>query len=72
MTEQIQKMAFTVDEAAMHSSLGRDAIYDAIRDGRLQARKWGRRTIIPADALQRFLTELPPLRLRQRTNAAHC
>ena len=43
--------------------LGRDRIYNAIRDGDLVAKKFGRRTLITADALRRFLDGLPPLRL---------
>jgi excisionase family DNA binding protein len=57
------RVAYSVAEAAVLSGVGRDQVYSAIRDGSLQARKWGRRTIIPAEALRRFLTDLPPLQL---------
>jgi excisionase family DNA binding protein len=57
------KMAFSVDEAAVRAGLGRDRIYDAIRNGDLVARKFGRRTLVTAEALQRFLNGLPPLQL---------
>ena len=63
MTEEIQKLAFSVDEAAMRSGHGRDKIYDAIRTGRLKAKKVGRRTLIMTDDLRQYLDELPPLRL---------
>jgi excisionase family DNA binding protein len=63
MDDKIEKMAFSVDEAAMCAGLGRDKVYAAIRDGNLVARKFGRRTLITADALRRFLDGLPPLRL---------
>ena len=59
----MKRAAYSVAEAAVLAGVGRDQVYAAIRDGQLDARKWGRRTIIPADALGRFLTELPPLRL---------
>jgi excisionase family DNA binding protein len=42
---------------------GRDGIYEAIREGRLEARKFGRRTLITDEALERFLNSLPPLQL---------
>jgi len=58
-----ERAAYSVAEAAVLAGVGRDQVYAAIRDGSLDARKWGRRTIIPAAALQRFLTNLPPLRL---------
>jgi excisionase family DNA binding protein len=63
MDDKIEKMAFSVDEAAMRAGLGRDRIYNAIRDGALVAKKFGRRTLITADALRCFLDGLPPLRL---------
>ena len=63
MVETITKMAFSVDEAALRAGLGRDAIYSAVRDGKLEAKKMGRRTLVTADALRRFLDALPPLQL---------
>jgi excisionase family DNA binding protein len=56
-------MAMSVAEAAIEAGIGRDGIYAAIRDGRLEARKWGRRTLITDEALRRFLDALPPLQL---------
>jgi excisionase family DNA binding protein len=60
---QRRRMALSVAEAAVEAGVGRDQVYNAIRDGRLEARKWGRRTLITYDALQRFLNGLPSLRL---------
>jgi excisionase family DNA binding protein len=51
-------LAMTVAEAAVEARIGRDGIYAAIREGRLEARKWGRRTLITDEALQRFLNGL--------------
>lgn len=62
-TFQRQKLALSVAEAAVEAGVGRDQVYAAIRDGRLEARKWGRRTVITYDALQQFLANLPRLRL---------
>jgi excisionase family DNA binding protein len=58
-----QKLAFTVDEAALRTGIGRDGIYDAVRAGALEAKKKGRRTIITAEALRRYLESLPALQL---------
>jgi excisionase family DNA binding protein len=63
MDDKIQKMAFSVDEAAMRAGLGRDAIYSAVREGKLEAKKMGRRTLVTADALRRYLDSLPSLQL---------
>ena len=60
---QRRKLALSVAEAAVEAGVGRDQVYSAIREGRLEARKWGRRTIITYEALQCFLNDLPPLQL---------
>ena len=60
---QRRRIALSVAEAAIEAGVGRDQVYSAIRNGSLEARKWGRRTLITYDALQRFLNGLPPLRL---------
>ncbi|MBS0250223.1 MAG: excisionase family DNA-binding protein [Proteobacteria bacterium] len=61
---ELEKFGFTISECAALSGLGRDGIYRAIREGALRAKKFGRRTIVPADALELFLAELPALRLK--------
>jgi excisionase family DNA binding protein len=60
-TTHPHRTAYSVDEAAVMAGVGRDAVYDAIREGRLTARKWGRRTIITDTALRAFLESLPEL-----------
>jgi excisionase family DNA binding protein len=60
---QRRKLAVSVAEAAFETGVGRDKLYAAIRDGRLEAKKFGRRTLITIDALRRFLDGLPPLQL---------
>lgn len=63
MNEQITKLAYSVEEAALLANIGRDKVYSELRNGRLQAKKAGRRTIIPAEALRRYIDDLPPLKL---------
>jgi excisionase family DNA binding protein len=58
-----ERLAYSVDEFADLAGCGRDKIYQAIRDGKLEARKLGRRTIIMLSAGQRFLDDLPRLEL---------
>ena len=57
------RAAYSVEEVAVIANVGRDAVYDAIRNKRLVARKWGRRTVITPAALQTFLDGLPELDL---------
>ena len=52
-------LAFSIAEACAIARAGRTAIYQAIRDGQLVARKRGRRTIILSDDLRRWLDSLP-------------
>jgi excisionase family DNA binding protein len=54
-----QKLSLSVEEAAEATGIGRSKLYEAMRDGLLQARKFGRRTIILRDDLERFLSALP-------------
>lgn len=64
-----EKLAFTVREAAMLCSLGKDSIYAAIAEGRLPAKKAGRKTLIPRDGLVCFINELPNLILKAKASA---
>ena len=57
------RLAMNIDQAAAEAGIGRDAIYDGIRAGALEARKLGRRTIITREALERFIGALPRLQL---------
>jgi excisionase family DNA binding protein len=55
-------VAYPVNEAAKLIGLGRTKLYEAISDGSLRAVKLGRRTLVPADALQQFVDALPVVR----------
>jgi Helix-turn-helix domain len=51
--------AFTIPQVIARTKLGRDSIYRAIRDDKLVARKYGKRTLIVASDLEKFLQGLP-------------
>jgi len=51
--------AMSPEQAAEAAGLGRTLIFEMIRVGNLKARKCGRRTVILADDLKRFLDSLP-------------
>lgn len=53
------KVAYSPDSAAEAADVGRDQIFEAIREKKLVAKKSGRRTVIPADALIAWLNSLP-------------
>jgi excisionase family DNA binding protein len=56
---EIGRRAHTIAEVCAITGIGRDAIYAAIRNRLLVARKLGRRTIITDDDLRQFLARLP-------------
>jgi excisionase family DNA binding protein len=59
-----RKRAYSIKSAAEVIGAGRDGVYEAIRSGRLRARKFGRRTLILDEDLTAFLRSLPDLDLR--------
>ena len=56
------RFAYPVQEAAEAAGIGRTALYEAIRTGKLIARKYGRRTLIASDDLKAFVENLPPVK----------
>jgi excisionase family DNA binding protein len=52
-------LAYSIAEACAAARAGRTALYEAIRSGALRAVKRGRRTIVLADDLRRYLEALP-------------
>lgn len=51
----IEPLAYSVGEACRASSLGRTRLYQLIGEGRLEVRKIGRRTLIPAASLRALI-----------------
>ena len=52
-------LAHTIEDAAKITTCGRTSIYQAIKEGGLKARKFGRRTIILDEDLRAWLASLP-------------
>lgn len=55
------KLAFTVNEAAEAIGSSRSAIYVALKEGQLTAKKIGSRTVITAEELRRYVERLPTI-----------
>ncbi|WP_338242205.1 helix-turn-helix domain-containing protein [Aurantiacibacter hainanensis] len=51
-TARLEPLAYSIKEACRVSSLGRTRIYQLIGEGRLEARRIGKRTLIPAASLR--------------------
>jgi excisionase family DNA binding protein len=65
-------LAHTIASATKLSGLGRTTLYELIGAGKIEARKAGNRTLIPAESLRAFLNSLPAADIRtgQRKSAA--
>jgi excisionase family DNA binding protein len=55
----LEKQGLTVAEASHVAGIGRTKLYEAMADGRLKARKMGKRRLILRDDLRKFLQALP-------------
>jgi excisionase family DNA binding protein len=55
----LQRVALSVPDACKVSGVGRTKLFEAIRSGKLVARKNGKRTLILHQDLLKFLEDLP-------------
>ena len=51
----MERLAYSINDTAKTLSLGRTSIYVMIADGRLDAFKLGRRTLIKAESIRRLM-----------------
>ena len=58
-SEEFQREGLSIVEASAVAGIGRTKLYQAIADGSLIARKYGKRRIILRDDLRTFLAGLP-------------
>lgn len=60
-----EKHGLTIQEACTYSGIGKTKLYEAINSGKLKARKAGKRTLILAHDLRRYLSSLPLVRVER-------
>jgi excisionase family DNA binding protein len=56
------ELAFTIPEVVAAAKMPRTAVYLALQQGQLEAKKSGRRTLILREELKRYLANLPDYR----------
>lgn len=54
-----ENLSFTIDGAMSVTGLGKTRLFELIAEGKLEARKEGRRTLIMGDSLRAYLASLP-------------
>ena len=54
-TDSPAPLAYSIADACRVSSIGKTRLYALIKEGRLEARKIGKRTLIPAASLRRLI-----------------
>lgn len=59
------QISLTVPEVCAATGLGRTKIYEALRDGLLRGKKWGKRTVILKTDLENFLSKLGDYPVRE-------
>lgn len=55
--------ALTIAQFCRSYGLGRTSTYEAIRERRLVAKKYGKRTLIPVASARQFLDSLPAMQV---------
>ena len=55
------KLAYGIKEVGRAINAGQSTVYEYIKTGRIRAVKHGRRTLVLADDLQRYLSSLPAI-----------
>lgn len=56
-TDTTPKLAFTIAEACRAIGIGRSKLYELIGQGRIETRKIGSRTLIPARSLHALIAD---------------
>ena len=64
--EELASMAVSIETAARLTGICRSRLYYLIAEGRIDARKYGKSTLILADSLRKFLSDLPPAKIYRK------
>jgi hypothetical protein len=56
----LEPICCSIAEGQRLSGLGRSEFYEAIGDGRIEAKKHGSRTLVVVESIRNYLSNLPP------------
>ena len=70
MEHSMTTITHTIDGATQVTGLPRTTIYALLGEGKLLAKKVGRRTLITHESIQAYLDSLPPAQFRTPAKAA--
>jgi excisionase family DNA binding protein len=62
MQEEVDRIAYSVVEAARIAGIGRTGLYQLIKDGAIPVVKIGKRTLVRRSDLESFMASLPVTR----------
>lgn len=65
MPEEVERIAYSVVEAARIAGIGRTGLYQLIHDGVIPVVKIGKRTLVRRSDLEAFMAALPTTRPSQ-------
>lgn len=69
MTTDSERLAYSVKDARLRLGISNDNIYNLLNSGALPARKLGKRTVILADDLNKYLERLPSYPARRSADS---
>lgn len=62
------QLSYTIDEACALIGVGRTKLYEVLDSGKLPARKWGKRTLILRNDLEKFVSNLDAYKADKETH----
>ena len=65
--EEMDPISVSIETAARLTGICRSRLYYLIAEGKIDARKYGKSTLILAGSLRRFLADLPSAKIRRKS-----
>jgi hypothetical protein len=66
----VERLAVTIAETQQMLGIGRTKVYALLGDGKIAARKIGRRTVVSVESIRHFLANLPAAEIAAQSRAS--